>query len=259
MESLLDLAGASAYVLVGLLAAAESGLFVGLLVPGETAMILAGVLAAQGRAEVGWLFLAACLGAVIGDAISFEIGRRYGARLTHTRLGRRVGDARWCRARDYVQTRGGRAVFFGRFVGVLRALVPAVAGWAGMPIRSFLIFNIAGGALWAGGCIMAGVAAGRSWRVVERWVGLGSLAVAAAVIALLAGVLIAKSRADRKSRAPPAATSEENPGPPRAGTPDVNRPPPAGGYLTFRREPLGAGRRRPGRVPLVSGGERPLG
>jgi len=194
VESLLDFAGAGAYSLVGFLAMAESGLFVGLVIPGETAMILAGVLVFQGRVDLGWILLVACAGAVAGDAISFEIGRRYGARLAQTNLGRRVSAAQWRRARNYVRARGGRAVFFGRFVGVLRALVPAVAGWAGMPIRSFLVFNVAGGVLWAGGTILMGVAAGGSWRAIERWIGIGSMTagagVALAVVVVIGCILV---------------------------------------------------------------------
>jgi len=132
------------------------------------------------------MVIAASVGAVIGDSISYELGRRFGQRLGATRLGRRVGEPNWSRAREYVGRRGGRAVFFGRFLGVLRALVPAVAGWAGMRYRSFLTFNVAGGLLWATGTILLGVAAGSSWHIVEAWVGragwLGTGLVAAAVL-----------------------------------------------------------------------------
>lgn len=182
MESLLEFTGVAAYVLVGLLAMAESGFFVGVVVPGETAMILGGVLVSQGHADLGWMLAAASLGGVVGDSISYEIGRRFGPRLMTTRLGRRVGEERWDRARDYVKARGGRAVFFGRFVGVLRALVPAMAGWAAMPYRSFLGFNVAGGVIWATGSIMIGVVAGRSWELVEAWVGQASVIVAIGVV-----------------------------------------------------------------------------
>ena len=188
MESVLEFTGVAAYIAVGLLAMAESGLFVGLFVPGETAMIFGGVLVSRGHAELGWMIIAASVGAVIGDSISYELGRRFGQRLGATRLGRRVGEPNWSRAREYVGRRGGRAVFFGRFLGVLRALVPAVAGWAGMRYGSFLTFNIAGGLIWASSTILLGVAAGSSWHLVEAWVGriglLGAGLVTAAVFVL---------------------------------------------------------------------------
>jgi membrane protein DedA with SNARE-associated domain len=211
METLLEFSGATAYVGVGLLAMAESGLFVGLLVPGETAMILAGVLVARGHAELGWMVIAASAGAIIGDSISYEVGRRFGPRLATTRLGRRVGDQNWCQARDYVGARGGRAVFFGRFLGVLRALVPAVAGWAGMRYRAFLTFNIAGGLIWSTGTILLGVLAGRSWQLVETWVGRISLVGAGLVIAVLFFLVARWSRVQRRGdRAPPGEASSES-------------------------------------------------
>ena len=211
MESLLEFSGLAAYIGVGLLAMAESGLFVGILVPGETAMILGGVLVSQGHAELGWMLVAASAGAITGDSISYELGRRFGPRLTTTRLGRRIGAENWERARRYTRARGGRAVFFGRFVGVLRALVPAVAGWAGMRYRSFLSFNVAGGIVWATGTLLLGVVAGRSWHVVERWVGRTSL-IAAAVVLLAVIALVARwTRSQhRKSREPPKAADAPN-------------------------------------------------
>jgi len=196
MELLVQFTGVVLIVVIGLMAMAESGLFVGLVVPGETVMLLGGALAWQGRASLLWVIVAACLGGIVGDSVSYEVGRRFGPRLISTRLGRRVGDERWRRARHYVRTRGGRAIFFGRFVGVFRALVPAVAGWARVPYGSFLLFNIAGGLIWGTGIILLGAAAGESWRLVERWVGLGGLILAAALTAVLGlAVLIACRRA----------------------------------------------------------------
>lgn len=186
MSSILHLASPWAYVVVGLLAAAEASAFVGLVIPGEAAMLLGGVLVYQGHVNLGPMLLAACVGAVVGDSIGYEIGRHFGPRLERSRLGRRIGEERWEKAHDYVRDRGGRAVFFGRFVGVLRALVPAIAGTARLPYSTFLVFNAAGGILWASGTILLGVAAGSSWHVVEAWVGR-----ATTVLLLLLGLIVA--------------------------------------------------------------------
>lgn len=183
MDWLLSLADPWAYVAVGLLAAAEAAAFLGLVIPGETAMLLGGVLVFQGRADLAPMLVAGCLGAVIGDSLGYEIGRRFGPRLRVSRLGARVGEQRWDRAGDYVRTRGGKAVFLGRFVGVLRALVPAMAGTVRMRYRTFLVYNAAGGILWAGGFILLGVAAGGSWHLVGQWAGRASLLL----LALVAG------------------------------------------------------------------------
>ena len=186
MDFLLRLADPWAYVLIGLLAAAEASAFVGLFIPGEAAMLLGGVLVSQGRAGLGWMLVAASAGAVIGDSIGYEIGRRFGSRLQTTRLGRRIGDKRWGRAYDYVRERGGRAVFFGRFVGVLRALVPAISGSAGIPYTRFFVFNAAGGIIWASGFILLGTAAGSSYKLVEAWAGRATAVLAGIVILAIA-------------------------------------------------------------------------
>lgn len=186
MDFLLNIADPWAYVLIGLLAAAEASAFVGLFIPGEAAMLLGGVLVAQGRAGLGWMLLAASAGAVTGDSIGYEIGRHFGSRLQTTRLGRRIGERRWDRAQDYVRNRGGRAVFFGRFVGVLRALVPAIAGSAGIPYARFFAFNAAGGIIWACGFVLLGAAAGSSYKVVERWAGRATAVLAGVVILAIA-------------------------------------------------------------------------
>lgn len=175
MDLLLSLTDPWAYVLVALLTAGEASAFIGLFVPGETAMLVGGFLVYSGRASLGWMLAAGALGAIVGDSIGYEIGRHLGPRLQRGRLGRIVGRERWERAEDYVRTKGGRAVFFGRWVGVLRALVPAIVGSAGYPYPKFLAFNIAGGVLWATAFVLLGVGAGSSWRVVEHWVGRGML------------------------------------------------------------------------------------
>jgi membrane protein DedA with SNARE-associated domain/membrane-associated phospholipid phosphatase len=186
LNFLLQLADPWAYFLIGALAAAEASAFVGLFIPGEAAMLLGGVLVYQGRASLGPMILAACLGAVIGDSIGYEIGRHFGSRLRTGRLGRRIGEKRWDRAHDYVRERGGRAVFFGRFVGVLRALVPAIAGSAGIPYGRFFVFNAAGGIIWATSFVLLGYAAGSSYRIVEQWAGRATAVLAGLVVFALA-------------------------------------------------------------------------
>lgn len=186
MEQLLGLSEPWAYLLIGALAAAEASAFVGLFLPGEAAMLLGGVLAYQGRVSLGLMIFAGCVGSIVGDSIGYEIGRHLGPRLKSGWLGRGIGEERWERAARYLRERGGRAVFLGRFVGVLRALVPAVAGSAGMPYRAFLPANVAGGILWASAFILLGYVFGGSWKAVEHWAGRASL-----VLLLLVGLGVA--------------------------------------------------------------------
>jgi membrane protein DedA with SNARE-associated domain/membrane-associated phospholipid phosphatase len=187
-----NLASPWAYLVLGLLAAAESAAFVGLAIPGETAMLLGGVLAFQGRVSLPVMMAAGAIGAVVGDSIGYEFGRRFGAPLQHSRLGRRVGDKRWAKGQAFLRARGGRAVFLGRFVGVLRALVPALAGMSGMPYRTFLPWNLAGGVIWAPGFVLLGYLAGGSYQKVERIAGRASLLLL--VVLILAGAVVGAAR-----------------------------------------------------------------
>jgi len=187
-----QLASPWAYIVLALLAAAESAAFVGLAVPGETAMLLGGFLAFRGRVSLGWMMAAGALGAVVGDSVGYQVGRLFGERLMRSRLGRKVGEQRWASAGAYLRAKGGRAVFLGRFVGVLRALVPALAGMSRMPYRRFLPWNLAGGVIWAPGFVLVGYLAGGSYRQVERIVGRASLLLLLVVV--LAGALVLVGR-----------------------------------------------------------------
>ncbi|HZD01192.1 MAG TPA: bifunctional DedA family/phosphatase PAP2 family protein [Actinomycetes bacterium] len=181
-----------AYVVLGLLAAAESAAFVGLAVPGETAMLLGGFLAYQGRVNLAAMMAAGAAGAVVGDSIGYQIGRLFGEPLKRSRLGRRVGGDRWARGEAYLRAKGGRAVFLGRFVGLLRALVPALAGMSRMPYRTFLPWNVAGGIIWAPGFVLLGYLAGGSYRQVERAAGRASLLLV--VLVVVVGVVVVAAR-----------------------------------------------------------------
>ena len=198
------LASPWAYVVLALLAAAESAAFVGLAIPGETAMLLGGVLAFQGRVNLGVMMAAGAIGAVVGDQVGYQIGRLSGEPLKHSRLGRRIGQDRWSKGEAYLRAKGGRAVLLGRFVGVLRALVPALAGMARMPYRTFLPWNAAGGMIWGPGFVLLGYLAGGSWRQVERVAGRASLLLLVLIVLIGAVVLAARwvARHPERLRAP---------------------------------------------------------
>lgn len=200
-DSLINSLGGSlvpwGYVLVFVAAAAESAAFVGLVVPGETFLLLAGFLCWRGDLDLGITMTCAVTGAIVGDSIGYEIGRHLGRHLYSSRLGQLVGRARWDKARNYLRTKGGRAVFFGRFIAVLRALVPAVAGDARLPYRVFLAWNAAGGLIWGVLHVGIGYLAGNSYHEVEKNVGRATW-VLLALVAVIIVLLVVR----RKMRAP---------------------------------------------------------
>jgi undecaprenyl-diphosphatase len=170
------------YLLVFLVPALEASTFVGFVLPGETAVLLGGVLAFQHRVGLGGVIAAAVGGAIIGDSIGYLLGRRFGRQLQASRLGRMVGAKRWAASDDFLRRRGGISVFLGRWTALLRALVPAAAGMAKVPYRTFLIWNFAGGALWATAIALAGYSAGNAYRRLEHYLGPGAFLILAVIV-----------------------------------------------------------------------------
>jgi undecaprenyl-diphosphatase len=186
------------YALVGAAAFLENSVGAGVVVPGETLVILGGFYARLGRLELPWLMLVVCVAAIAGDNIGFLIGRRYGRGFLD-RHGRKlfVTPEHLRRAERYYEVHGGKTVFFGRFVPVLRSVGFMVAGAARMPWRRFLAYDVAGAVLWGVGHSTLGYLIGKSY---ERWkgyltpAGLGVLILLILAIAL-ANVLAARRRA----------------------------------------------------------------
>lgn len=175
------------YVLIFVAATLEASAFLGLVIPGETLVLLGGFLASRGFLDVVDLIVVVFAGAVLGDSIGYEIGRRFG-RPPLFRYGRWVGltPHRLDRVDAFFRRHGGKTVFLGRFIGFLRALAPFVAGSSRMPYRAFLPYNVAGGIIWAVTFVLLGYLLGASWQVAERWAGRASAILAAVLLALLA-------------------------------------------------------------------------
>ena len=192
IEHVLSLSGWLALLIVFAVPALESSVFLGFFFPGETALILGGVLASYHRVSLWAVLVAGISGAVIGDSVGYLVGREYGPRLLQTRPFRRfLKPRRIEQAQEYLRRRGGRAVFFGRFTAALRVLVPGLAGIARMSYRVFLPFNVAGGATWGTIMVILGYLAGASWKQVAHYatqVGIALFVVV--VLALVLGHLL---------------------------------------------------------------------
>ncbi len=200
VQTLLALNGWPVYLVVGTLAFVESAAFVGMVLPGETAMVVAGILAARGNISLPLILTVSVLAAVGGDQVGYLVGRQFGPHLRRSRLGRRVGEPRWDRAQDAVTRYGGWAVVGARWVGVLRALVPTVAGTVGMPYRRFLVSNAVGGSTWALVAVLVGYLAGGSVRTAQDLLGRTSL-IGAVILATLATSMLVRHRRARTATA----------------------------------------------------------
>jgi membrane protein DedA with SNARE-associated domain len=192
------LSGPVALLLIGALVFGETAIFLGFVIPGETAAVLGGVLASRGRVSLPLLIFVVVAAAVTGPLVGYEIGRHLGSRVIAARRMRAVA-AGLDRAQAVLRRRGGLAVLIGRFVAVLRALMPAVAGTTRMPYRTFLFYNVLGGIIWGGGYCLLGYAAGSAYAAIEKTVGTGVAVVLA--VAVLAAVVVWAVRRRRREAA----------------------------------------------------------
>jgi membrane-associated protein len=182
------------YLAVAALVFAEDALFIGFLLPGETAAILGGVTASTHHTNLAAMITVVVAAAILGDSTGYAIGHRYGVRVLDVRpLARRR--ERVDRARAFLARRGGPAVFLGRFVAFLRATMPFLAGTAHMRYRTFLIFNAAGGVAWGAAVVLLGYLAGLSYQMVAATFGeVTAIVVAAAAIVTLVVVRVRRRR-----------------------------------------------------------------
>ena len=181
------------YALVGVMAFLETGAGVGLIAPGELAVILGGVAAGQGEVELVPLIALVWVCAVAGDTLSYVLGRRLGRGflLEHGHRVKLTPD-RLEQFDRYFARHGGKTILFGRFIGWVRALAPFIAGASRMPARRFLPATIVSAGLWAVACTLLGYA---FWNSLDHAVELareGSFAVAGVVALAAAGTYAVK-------------------------------------------------------------------
>ena len=186
---LLALPPALVLVAALVLPAVEASALVGLVVPGETAVFVAGVVAHGGRLPLAAVIAAAAVGAVVGDQVGYRIGRRWGPGLV-SRLPARLR-TRSDLVTSFVARRGRWAVVLGRWTALLRALVPGVAGASGMSQRDFTVSNVVGGVTWAAVIGSLGYGAGVAYAsVLDRVNHASEIAVGVVVVLVLVGVLL---------------------------------------------------------------------
>jgi membrane-associated protein len=200
IDHLLTLPGWVVLVVTGVLVFVEDALFVGFVLPAETAAVLAGVAANRGNVSLFAVLIVVILTAIVGDSVGYEVGRYLGPRvLRWHRLDSRRAQIN--QAQALLARRGGLAVLLGRFIAFFRAVMPALAGTSRMRYRTFLTFNAAGGVIWGAGVVLLGYFAGASYARVESRLGKGT-AIAAVVVAVALFALwrLHKYRSERALR-----------------------------------------------------------
>ena len=173
------------FVLLILFTFLEAAAFVGFILPGETSLLIGGVLAHSGVWPY-WLFLVvAIVGAISGDSVGYEVGKHFGDRIKHNRLGRLVGDKRWQIAEHIFTKYSGGAIFFGRAQALLRALIPALAGMHRVPYLTFLKWNAAGGVVFSTIVVSLGYEFANSLSTLEKYLKYWAIAFLAVVAVIL--------------------------------------------------------------------------
>ena len=175
--------GAWVYALLFLILFAETGLVVMPVLPGDSMLFICGTLAGAGIMSAPWLLGLLVAAAVLGDAVNYWVGRRWGVHLFGGRL---LNVRHLDTTQRFYARHGGKTVIVARFLPVIRTFAPFVAGIAAMPYRRFFGFNLTGAFLWVGGLLGAGYFLGRFHWVKSH---LNMVIVAIIVISLIPAAL----------------------------------------------------------------------
>ena len=166
-------------LLAGFAIMLETSLFVGLIIPGDTVVLVA----STGVVDIlDFFFLlgAVLFGSLLGETLGFFLGRFFGPRIRSSKLGKRLGEKNWGLADRFVERRGGIAVAISRFLPVLHSLVPVVAGMTSMRYRVFISWTVAACAVWASAYVSIGYLARSAYEQIAgqlKWGGLAFVGI----------------------------------------------------------------------------------
>jgi membrane-associated protein len=173
------------FALLILFVFAEAAAFVGFVLPGETSLLIGGVLAHEGVWPL-WVFvLVSIIAAISGDSVGYEVGKHFGPQIKSSHFGRFVGEKRWKLAEHIFARYHGGAIFFGRAQALLRALVPALAGMHKVPYRTFLKWNAAGGIVFVGIVVILGYEFANALHELERYLRYWAIFFLAVIVGVI--------------------------------------------------------------------------
>lgn len=186
-------------VIAGLAVMLETSVLVGLIVPGDTMVIVAGT--AVGSPTEGVVLAAAVVvGALLGESLGFWLGRYFGPRIRASRLGQKLGERNWERADRYLRRRGGLAIFLSRFLPVLHSLVPLTVGMSGYSYRRFLAWTTPACIIWAGLYISVAATAAGTYRELADQLHYAGYIFVGILVVFLVLVFVGKKLIERAER-----------------------------------------------------------
>ena len=193
----------------------ETSILVGLVVPGDT-IVLVSATGIADWPEYVTLLVTVIVGSLTGESIGFALGRFFGPRIQASRLGKRLGERNWVRAETYLDRRGGIAVFVSRFLPVLHALIPLTVGMSTMRYRKFLAWTVPACSLWAAAYVSVGWLAAGSYRQLSTQLHFAGYLFAGIIAVFLVIVFLMKkviTRAEARHMQRDDRTTNEVPGP----------------------------------------------
>ena len=186
-------------LLAGVAIMLETSILIGLIVPGDTIVLVAAT-AVSSPLEGVLLGVAVVIGALIGESIGFWIGRWLGPRIRASRLGARIGEKNWARSERYLQRRGGPAIFLSRFLPVLHSLVPLTVGMSGYAYRRFLAWTAPACILWATLYVSVAAAAAGTFRELADTVHFAGYIFVGVIVLFIILVFVGKKVIERMER-----------------------------------------------------------
>ncbi len=177
----------------------ETSVLVGLIVPGDTVVIVAST-AIQNWAQYFALIVAVIAGSLAGESIGFALGRFFGPRIRGSRLGMRIGYENWMRAENYLDRRGGIAVFISRFLPILHSLIPITVGMSTMRYRKFLAWTVPACTVWAVGYASVGWAAAGTYRELSGQLHYAGYVFAGIIALFLIAAFVIRKVLERSQR-----------------------------------------------------------
>lgn len=169
MPDLITIIQTVGYLGVFAIVFAESGLFFGFFLPGDSLLFTSGFLASQGFFNIAILATGCFIAAVIGDSVGYWMGKKYGKRLFHKEDSLFFHKGHLVRANTFYKKHGGKTIIIARFMPFIRTFAPIVAGIGDMTYSSFLFFNVIGGFFWAVGLTTIGYFLGNAIPNVDKY------------------------------------------------------------------------------------------
>ncbi len=185
--SVADLIGWGGYLVLFLIIFAETGLFVGFFLPGDSLLITAGIFAGAGKLDIIWLNIILIIAAIVGDSVGYWFGQKVGKKLFTRSHSHFFKKKHLLRAKAFYDRHGGKTIIIARFVPVIRTFAPIVAGATDMHYRKFLSYNIFGGAFWVLSMTMIGYFLGSTVPDMEK--NIGPLVLVVIILSLLPAII----------------------------------------------------------------------